>query len=85
MIKTLVIIRHGKSTWDYEGVADYDRPLKEIGIFNTQIIAQKIRGYDIVPDLMLSSPANRALHTALIVAREILFPLDKVTISKVLF
>ena len=85
MIKTLVIIRHGKSTWDYEGVADYDRPLKEIGIFNTQIIAQKIRGYDIVPDRMLSSPANRALHTALIVAREMLFPLDKVTISNTLY
>jgi phosphohistidine phosphatase len=85
MIKKLVIIRHGKSTWDYEGVADYDRPLKEIGIFNTQIIAQKIRGYDIVPDLMLSSPANRALHTALIVAREMLFPLDKVTIISTLY
>lgn len=85
MTKTLVIIRHGKSTWDYEGVADYDRPLKEIGIFNTVNIARKIREYDINPDLMVSSPANRALHTAMIVAREARYPFEKMVINPILY
>jgi phosphohistidine phosphatase SixA len=31
-MKTLYIVRHAKSSWDYSGVADTDRPLKEKGI-----------------------------------------------------
>ena len=85
MAKTLVIVRHGKSTWEYEGVSDYDRPLKETGIFNSQSIAQKIKEKGINPDLIVSSPANRALHTALIFARELLYPLDKVVINSILY
>lgn len=85
MGKTLVIIRHGKSTWEYEGISDYDRPLKEVGIFNTIAIAQKLRGLGVHPDLIISSPANRALHTAMIVARELHFPLNQVAIAPTLY
>ncbi|HEY4787496.1 MAG TPA: histidine phosphatase family protein [Bacteroidales bacterium] len=85
MSKTLVIIRHGKSTWEYTGVPDYDRPLKETGIINTRVIALKLMEQDISPDLIVSSPANRALHTALIVARELSYPLEKISISPVLY
>jgi Phosphohistidine phosphatase SixA len=85
MTKTLVVIRHGKSTWEYEGISDYDRPLKEVGIFNTIAISQKLRGGGISPDLIISSPANRALHTAMIVARELHYPLNKVSISPALY
>jgi phosphohistidine phosphatase len=85
MAKTLVIIRHGKSTWDYEGISDFDRPLKEVGISNTQLVAQKIKSLGIFPDLVLSSPANRALHTALIVAREIHYPLNQIAINTTLY
>ena len=81
MSKTLVIVRHGKSTWDYGGVPDFDRPLKESGIFNTQAIAQKIKEYGIMPDFIVSSPAIRALHTALITAGALLFPLEKIVIN----
>jgi len=81
MAKTLVIIRHGKSTWDYSSVHDIDRPLKEIGISNTILTAQRIKGNNVFPDIMVSSPANRALHTALITARELLFPVEKIIID----
>jgi phosphohistidine phosphatase len=81
MAKTLVIIRHGKSTWDYPSVHDIDRPLKEIGICNTILTAQKIKENNILPDIMISSPANRALHTALITARELGFPVEKIIID----
>jgi phosphohistidine phosphatase len=85
MLKTLVIIRHGKSTWDYGGVPDYDRPLKDTGIFNTYAIGKKIKEQGITPDMIVSSPANRALHTAFIVARELLYPLEKIEINHVLY
>jgi len=85
MIKTLVIIRHGKSTWDYGGVSDFDRPLKEIGIFNTQAVAQKLKEKGVVPELMISSPAIRALHTATIVGRELYYPMEKIVIEPVIY
>ena len=85
MAKTLAIMRHGKSSWDYGDISDFDRPLKESGISNTQAIAQKIKGRGIKPDMIVSSPANRALHTALITARELLYPLENVVINPVLY
>lgn len=85
MSKTLVIVRHGKSTWDYGGVHDYDRPLKETGIFNTQAITQKIKELGIFPDLVVSSPAIRALHTAMITAGILGYALEKVVINPLLY
>jgi phosphohistidine phosphatase len=85
MPKLLVIFRHGKSTWDYEGISDFDRPLKEVGIVNTQAVAQKLKEKGVVPMLILSSPANRALHTATIVARELYYPVEKIVIDSTLY
>ena len=81
MIKTLAIIRHGKSTWDYGPIADMDRPLKANGISNTILVSQKIKELKIVPDLIITSPAVRALSTALIVARELNYPPEKIVID----
>lgn len=64
-------MRHGKSTWDYEHVSDIDRPLKESGIANSLMIAQKLKEKNLLPQLILSSHAVRALHTATIVARQL--------------
>ncbi|MDP4210331.1 MAG: histidine phosphatase family protein [Bacteroidota bacterium] len=85
MSKTLVIIRHAKSTWEYGPIADLDRPLKEIGISNTFIVSQKLKEQGIAPDLIISSPAIRALHTALIVARELRYPCEKIRIDQELY
>lgn len=73
MSKNLVIIRHGKSTWEYTSISDIDRPLKEIGISNTINVARELKARKIFPDYIISSPANRALHTAFITARELGF------------
>lgn len=71
MPKTLVIIRHGKSTWDYAHVTDIDRPLKESGIANSLLVAQKLKEKNLLPQLIFTSHAVRALHTATIVARQL--------------
>ena len=85
MPKILGIVRHGKSTWEYGPVNDFDRPLKESGINNTIAIAQKLLEKKYSPSLMISSPANRALHTAMILAREMHFPAENVRINTSLY
>jgi phosphohistidine phosphatase len=85
MPKTLVVIRHGKSTWDYEHISDIDRPLKESGIINTLAIAQKLKENNIIPQLILSSHAVRALHTATIVARQLNYSEEYIRINPLIY
>ncbi len=69
MERKLYIIRHGKSSWDNEGLNDIDRPLNERGIRSAELMAKRLMGKGLVPELIYSSPANRALSTALIMKR----------------
>lgn len=69
MERRLFIIRHGKSSWDNHGLDDADRPLADRGTRNAEEMANRLLEKGLVPDLILSSPANRALNTALIMLR----------------
>lgn len=69
MERRLYIFRHGKSSWDHDGLDDIDRPLSERGSRNAAEMAKRLVERGTVPELMLSSPANRALNTALIMLR----------------
>ncbi|MFW6222719.1 MAG: SixA phosphatase family protein [Bacteroidota bacterium] len=82
--KALHIVRHGKSSWKYENIMDYDRPLKNRGIKNNYSIAEKISSF-VQVDLIISSPAVRALHTATIFARVLDLPLSDLALSDVLY
>lgn len=64
MAKQLLIIRHGKSDWAEAGMADFDRPLNHRGNKNAPEMAERVIRKDLVPELVVSSPANRALSTA---------------------
>lgn len=68
MERTLFIIRHGKSSWDHHGLQDIDRPLAPRGIRNAKEMAERLVAEKVVPQLILSSPANRALNTAKIMS-----------------
>lgn len=63
MSRELLILRHGKSDWS-NGVPDYDRPLKNRGKRGAQRIGNWLWQQAMRPDLIVSSPANRALTTA---------------------
>jgi len=65
----LFIVRHGKSSWEEEGLDDIDRPLAERGLRNADTMANRLKELGEVPEMILTSPANRALNTALIMAR----------------
>jgi len=73
-MKFAYLIRHGKSSWDHPDLSDMDRPLKKRGIKDGTLMGQIISKAGIKPDLLISSPANRAYSTAMIIAREIGYP-----------
>ncbi len=62
--KTLYIARHAKSSWDDMTLSDFERPLNKRGERDAPFMAQLLKDKGIQPDLILSSPANRAKSTA---------------------
>ncbi len=63
MTRELLLLRHGKSDWSV-GVDDYHRPLKDRGKRGAQRIGVWLAQQRMVPDLIVTSPAERALVTA---------------------
>lgn len=84
-MKTLYIVRHAKSSWEYEGIKDIDRPLKKRGINDAYLISTVLHKKIERPSVFVSSCANRALHTAMIFSYSFNFPLANIKISKSLY
>jgi phosphohistidine phosphatase len=63
-MKTLLILRHAKSSWKDENTADHDRPLNKRGKASAPQMGELIRKEGLVPDIILSSTARRARRTA---------------------
>lgn len=84
-LKILHVVRHAKSSWDLDSIADIDRTLKEKGIRDAYNISRKLKLNEMIPEKIITSPANRALHTALIFARVFEFPAAMIEISDALY
>jgi phosphohistidine phosphatase len=69
-MKTLLILRHAKSSWGDASLPDHDRPLNKRGKRAAPRVGQMLREKDLVPDLILTSTARRARETAESVADE---------------
>jgi phosphohistidine phosphatase len=68
-MKTLHLLRHAKSSWKDPGQADFERPLNGRGREAAPLIGQYILKQKIRPELILSSPAERARQTAALVVQ----------------
>jgi len=66
--KTLYLLRHAKSDWNDRTLSDFERPLNKRGIAQVPQITAVLATKNNVPQVIVSSPANRALSTAKIVA-----------------
>ncbi len=82
MSKILHIARHAKSSWDYEDISDIDRPLNPRGINNAYLMARRFTENYQLPDLLITSPANRALYTAVIYARVLKLAWDRIVLNE---
>lgn len=69
MSRELLILRHAKSDWDSGGVADFDRPLAKRGKKDAPRIGAWLYREGLVPDHVVSSPAERSRATALKVCK----------------
>ena len=69
--KTLYLLRHAKSDWNDRTLSDFERPLNLRGTVQAPQIAKVLATKDNHPQVIISSPANRALSTAKIVAVQI--------------
>lgn len=67
MAKELLIMRHAKSSWGDESLSDHDRPLNKRGNRDAPRMASFLIERDLIPDIIISSSANRARSTAEIV------------------
>lgn len=84
-MKFLHIIRHSKSSWDFPALSDVDRPLIEKGVLNTLLMVSRFKNKYPEPDLLLTSPAIRAFHTAVIFARGLNVSFDKIVLKEELY
>lgn len=78
-------MRHGKSSWAEPGQLDFDRPLKNRGMKESAFVSGELVKNGIQPDLIISSPANRAKSTATLVAKELDYPLENIQFEEVIY
>lgn len=85
-MKTLDIIRHAKSSWNFASLDDYSRPLgtrgrKDLVKISKYLIQNQIKA----PELIVTSPANRAFYTALHLADAWGYPEEEVLLEATLY
>lgn len=95
-MKTLIVVRHAKSDWSDPNITDIERPLNKRGKRDAPFMAELMKQQNLVPDLILTSPAERALQTvkyfadvfnidkSKIIIREEIYNLGPVAIRKLL-
>ena len=84
-MKTLFLVRHAKSSWDDTTLPDKDRPLNERGERDAPKMGKRLAKRDVKTDLILSSPARRALTTAKIIAKSIDYKPKKIVVDDRLY
>jgi phosphohistidine phosphatase len=84
-MKTLYLVRHAKSSWKYPNLDDFERPLNKRGRKNAPFMGSVLKKLKVAPDLLISSPANRAATTARIIADTIDYPLEKIQYNETIY
>src|SRR4028118_135483 len=78
MPRTLVLVRHAKSSWAQPLQADFDRPLNERGEKDAPRMGERLKKLGIVPNLIVSSTAKRAAETAKLIAKGVGYDPEKI-------
>ena len=84
-MKTLVIVRHAKSSWEDPYLSDHQRPLAKRGLRDAPIMGARLAELGPPVDRVISSSAVRALSTAELVTQEMGLPWDEIQIEDSLY
>ena len=84
-MKNLYLMRHAKSSWDFDDLSDHDRPLDNRGRKDAPLMGRELVSREVTIDLLMSSTAVRALTTATLVARELEYDTDKIATEEEIY
>lgn len=84
-MKTLIAVRHAKSSWDVIGQKDFDRTLNERGKKDAPEMAHRLKEKGLKVDLFVSSPAKRAYKTAICFAEAFKQERDAIMLAEPLY
>ena len=84
-MKTLILMRHAKSSWDHPSLKDLERPLNARGERDAPLMGSHFSAWGLDPELLVSSPAVRARETALWVARALSYPEENIRMAPALY
>ncbi|GBD91235.1 phosphoserine phosphatase 1 [bacterium BMS3Abin04] len=84
-MKKLFLIRHAKSSWKDNGLADFDRPLNKRGKRDAPFMGKILKEEGIKPDLIITSPAKRTCTTARVLARKLDYPKEKINSDETVY
>ena len=84
-MKELIIVRHAKSSWKDSGLDDRERPLNKRGERDAPEMGARLARRKDRPDLIMSSPAVRALTTARIIAGRLGYPCNDIVVRDRLY
>lgn len=76
-MRHLTLIRHAKSSWKDDSLSDFDRPLNKRGAANAPLMGRILKQQGATFDLLVTSPAVRALTTARLIAAELGYPAER--------
>ena len=77
MSKLLYLIRHAKSDWSIPGQRDFDRSLNARGLQDAPAMGRILKELKVSPDLIISSPAERARRTAEFISEQLDYSIEK--------
>lgn len=84
-MKILFLVRHAKSSWKYPALSDMDRPLNKRGWRDAPEMGRRLAIRGNAPELLMTSPAVRAIRTAEAIARAIEYPLSRMVLDDKLY
>lgn len=84
-MKTLIVVRHAKSSWDDPELSDFARPLNGRGEKDAPRMARRLKEKDFTINTVVSSPAVRALRTCHVFTEILGFPQEQIQTSKQLY
>jgi phosphohistidine phosphatase len=84
-MKTLFLVRHAKSSRDDPTLPDKERPLNDRGMRDAPRMGERFAKQGVKLDLILSSPALRALATAELMAKTLDYKVKDIVVDERLY
>jgi phosphohistidine phosphatase len=82
MSKSLFLLRHGRASEKVSGQKDIDRSLDAVGLQNSSRMGMKLKEDQIRFDIILSSPAERAMNTATLIAEQVGYDPSRIHVNE---